>query len=51
MKVYSVEDVARILNISIYTVKNYIKDGRIKTMNMGVIRISEKALDDFIRGE
>lgn len=52
MIVYTIEDVADILKVSVYTVRNYIKDGKIKAIkNMGSIRVSEGELNKFIEKE
>lgn len=50
MKVYTVEEVAEILKVSIYTVKNLIREKKIKTLELGVLRVSEKALNDYLEG-
>lgn len=51
MKVYTGEEVAKILNVTLQTVKNYIKDGLIVAANTnGAIRISEENLKKFLNG-
>ena len=45
----TVKDVARKLNVSIQTVRNYIKEGKIKAYKLdNVYRIPAKELDDFL---
>ena len=51
MKVYNVQEVADILKVSIYTVKNLIRDKKLNPIKLGVTRISEDELSRFIRGE
>lgn len=52
MKVYTVQEVANILQVTIESVKNYIRDGELrKIKGMGTIRISHKELQRFIEGE
>ena len=54
MRVYNVQEIANILKVSTYTVKNYIKDGLIRTITGEkgrAIRVSEKELQRFIEGE
>jgi len=52
MKIYTREEVAEILKVSVYAVRDYIKSGKLKTVaNMGNIRITEEALNEFIRGK
>lgn len=52
MKIYTREEVAEILRVSVYAVRDYIKSGKLKTVsNMGNIRITEESLNAFLRGE
>jgi len=51
MKVYDVQEVANILKVSIYTVKNLTREKKLKTLELGVLRISEEDLNEFLRGE
>ena len=54
MKVYNVQEIAEILQVSVYTVKNYIREGLIKTITGEkgkAIRVSQKELQRFIEGE
>jgi excisionase family DNA binding protein len=56
MKVYTGEEVAQILKVTLVTVKNYIKDGKLISANTrgdgekGAIRISEENLKKFLNG-
>jgi len=52
MKVYTVEEIAEILKVSTFTVRNYIKSGKLKAINTGgAVRVSEENLKAFIDGE
>jgi excisionase family DNA binding protein len=52
MKVYTVEEVAQILQLSKFAVKKYIREKKLNTIkNIGSVRISEKELKRFIDGE
>lgn len=54
MKVYTLNEIADILRVSVYTVKNYIRDKKLKTIangDRGAIRVSESELKRFIDGE
>lgn len=52
MKVYKLHEVAEILQITEKTVRDYIDQGKLKTVKgMGVLRISQKELQRFIEGE
>jgi excisionase family DNA binding protein len=43
--------VAGILKLSVSTIRNLIRAGKIKTIDVGSIRISEEALKDYIEGK
>lgn len=52
MKVYTVEEIAEILKVSTFTVRNYIKDGRLIAIKTGgAVRVSEENLKSFIEGK
>lgn len=52
MKVYTVEEIASILKVSTFTVRNYIKDGKLIAIKTGgAIRVSEDNLKAFIEGK
>ena len=49
-KLLTVKDVARKLNVSLQTVRNYIKEGKIKAYKLdSVFRIPSKELDNFLK--
>ena len=48
-QLHTIEDVARILQISVSSVRLMIKENKLETLRIGrQIRISESALNDFI---
>ena len=48
-KYYDVRDVSRLLNLSVTTVRDYMKDGRIKGTKIGVkYYTTEKSLKDYL---
>ncbi len=48
-KFYTVEDVARILQISVSTVRKLINDGDLRSIRIGKqIRVPESALNEYI---
>lgn len=52
MKVYTVEEVAKILRMGISSVRKLISDGRIKKLDTdGLIRVSQAALDAYLEGK
>lgn len=52
MKVYTVEEIADILKVSTFTVRNYIKDGKLIAIKTGgAVRVSEENLKAFIEGK
>lgn len=51
-KVYTLEEIAELLNVTRRTMYNYIKSGRLKAVKIGSIwRVSEDNLKKFIDGE
>jgi excisionase family DNA binding protein len=51
-KIYTTEQVAKILQIHPLTVLNYIKSGKLKGVRLGrVYRIRESALQNFLEQE
>lgn len=48
--VYTVEEVASILKVSPHTVRTLIKEGKIKSIRVGVqIRVTQEALNEFLK--
>lgn len=48
-KVYTTEEIAETLQVTLRTVYNYIKDGRMKAVKIGKYwRITEQQLNDFL---
>ena len=51
MEVFTLEEVAEKLKVTIYAVRKYIKDGKLKTVtNMGSVRVTSEELNRFLRG-
>lgn len=49
MKLYDVKDAAQILAISPWTVRAYIRDGKLKPIRMGrLVRLEEQELESFV---
>jgi len=47
--VYTVEEVADILKVSVSTVRRLIKEGQLKTVRVGIqLRITKEELDRFL---
>lgn len=52
MKIYTIQEVADILQVTDQTVKHYIRDGLLKRIpKIGAIRITQAELERFINGE
>lgn len=50
MKVYTLQEVADILQITRRTVYTYLKDGKLKAVKIGKFwRVSEENLEEFIK--
>lgn len=50
MKVYTLEELTEVLQVTRRTLYNYIKSGKLKAAKMGKYwRITEKQLEDFLR--
>lgn len=48
---YTTQEVAEILRVCEMTIRRYVKNGKLKKVDTdGAIRISAKALDEFING-
>lgn len=51
MKIYSVEDVSKLLNLHIMTVRRYLKTGKIKAQKLGKRwYVTEEAIQDYFTG-
>ena len=50
IKMYTMDEAAYLMNISKSTVKNLVRDGKLKTHRLGprTIRISEEDLNQFV---
>lgn len=49
IKLYTVLEVAKILNVTHQTVRSYIKSGRLKGVRIGrPIMVTEKSIHDFL---
>lgn len=52
MKVYTIDEVATLLQVTRRTIYTYIKDGKLKAVKIGKYwRITEKALEAFLTPE
>jgi excisionase family DNA binding protein len=52
MKIYTLEEIAEILNVTTRVVRDYVKSGKLKRIeNVGVIRVTEENLKAFIEGK
>lgn len=48
--VYTVEQVAEILQVSVHTVRRLIKEGKIKAVRVGIqLRVTKEELDRFLQ--
>jgi excisionase family DNA binding protein len=51
VKVYTIEELSKVLDVNIRTLRTYIKNGKIKGVKMGrKVYIAEKFLEDFLLG-
>lgn len=51
LKVYTLEEIAKILNVTTRVVRDYIKSGKLKRIdNIGLIRVTEENLKKFLNG-
>lgn len=51
MNIYSTEDIAKLLNIHILTVRRYLKEGKIKGHKLGKRwYVTEEAIQDLLTG-
>ena len=49
MKVYTIEELVEVLQVTRRTIYNYLKDGRLKAVKMGKYwRVTEKQLEEFL---
>ena len=49
MKVYTIEALVEVLQVTRRTIYNYLKDGRLKAVKMGKYwRVTEKQLEEFL---
>jgi len=50
--VYTLEQVAEILQVSVHTVRRLIKEGKIKAIRVGIqLRVTQKDLDRFLESQ
>jgi excisionase family DNA binding protein len=51
MKLYDIQDVARMLSVSPWTVRAYIRNGKLRPVRIGrLVRVDERDLDEFVAG-
>ena len=49
MKVYTIEELVDVLQVTRRTIYNYLKDGKLKAVKMGKYwRVTEKQLEEFL---
>lgn len=49
MKVYTIEELVEVLQVTRRTIYNYLKDGKLKAVKMGKYwRVTEKQLEEFL---
>lgn len=52
MKVYSIDELEQILQVTRRTIYSYIKEGKLKAVKIGKFwRVTEKALEEFLNPE
>ena len=52
LKLYTLEELSEMLGVTIYTLRNYIKKGKLKAAKVGVCwKVSEENLKKFVNGE
>jgi excisionase family DNA binding protein len=51
MKIYDAYEVADVLGISRARVLKLIRDGELKALDLGVTRITQEQLDDYLKGK
>jgi excisionase family DNA binding protein len=51
MKLYDIQDVARMLAVSPWTVRAYIRNGKLRPIRIGrLVRLDEQELERFVAG-
>ena len=49
MKVYTIEELVEVLQVTRRTIYNYLKEGKLKAVKMGKYwRVTEKQLEEFL---
>lgn len=52
IKLYTLEELTDMLNVTVYTLRNYVKSGKLKAAKIGgKWRVSEDNLKKFINGD
>ena len=52
IKLYTLEELSDMLGITVYTLRNYIKKGKLKATKIGVCwKVSEENLKKFVNGD
>jgi len=49
MKLYTIKQVSEMFQVSEQSVRRWIKNGKLKAIKIGYIRISEEELNSFIK--
>jgi excisionase family DNA binding protein len=50
MKLYTTKEIAEILQLSLYTITRYIREGKLETVKVGSqYRITEEQLEKFLK--
>ena len=52
IKLYTLEELTDLLNVTVYTLRNYVKSGKLKAAKIGgKWRVSEENLKKFVNGD
>ena len=52
IKLYTLEELTDMLNVTVYTLRNYVKSGKLKAAKIGGKgRVSEENLKKFVNGD
>lgn len=52
IKLYTLEELTDMLNVTVYTLRNYVKSGKLKAAKIGgKWRVSEENLKKFVNGD
>ena len=49
--IYTAQEVADIIGVSYRRVLQLVKDGKLKSLDIGIVKITQEQLDAFLKGE